>query len=467
MPRRRTIVRAAGCLAGTALFGIGAAASTQRDNTEAVDATTAIAQLEAISPAVEYVRNVEEVRGHLASSANLLEQGRRKDAALHAGHPSDYFGAILPPVRDTDPELATQLRAVLKTPANRVQSMAASAYRQYLNEEVLPMLSRAVETVVASDLRGSTSFSVRVMNALAGRIADEYSAAVPSAGTIDLVGEYWDGRGFLVRIEDRYAQAESALDGAGSEALSRLRTEMEDVVAAEDVRGTTLRFRMETAAAADLPSAAVDGRDGALAYARSVEEIRGHLHSSVALAGFGDEDATLHAGHAPDYVMSVLPPVQASNPDLASRLFEQLLAADERVASLSASEYEQFVTGDVFPLLEQAVSVAVPDEYTGSTSFDAAVFLALADRVADEYDAAVTDEEVIELYGEYWDARGFLKRMEERFAGFESALDSETRSEVSEELEVLRRELETARPPSDVAGSVEALHRMLDEAAES
>lgn len=394
-----------------------------------------------------------------------MERGRGRRRPRLAGHLSDYFGAILPPVRDTDPKLATRLRAVLKTPANRGQSMSTSAYRQYLNEEVLPMLGRGVETVVASGLRGSTSFSVRVMNALAGRITDEYSAAVPSAGTIDLVGEYWDGRGFLVRIEERYAQAESALDGAESESLSRLRTELEDVAAAEDVHGTTLRsvWRRRQPRTSRVPLS----RDDALAYARCVEEIRGHLHSSAALAGFGDEDATLHAGHASDYVMSVLPPVQASNPDLASRLLERLLAADKRVASLSASEYEQFVTGDVFPLLEQAVSVAVPDEYTESTSFDAAVFLALADRLADEYDAAVTDEEMIELYGEYWDARGFLTGMEERFAGFESDLDSGARSEVSDELEILRRELGTARPPSDVAGSVEALHRMLDETAES
>ena len=106
------------------------------------------------------------------------------------------------------------------------------------------------------------------------------------------------------------------------------------------------------------------------------------------------------------------------------------------------------------------VSVAVPAEYTDSTSFDAAVFLALADRVVDEYDAAVTDEEAIELYGEYWDARGFLARMEARFEAMASDLDGETRSAVDGELGILRKELETARPPWDVENSVAALHRL-------
>ncbi|MFB6256641.1 MAG: hypothetical protein ABEH58_07970, partial [Haloplanus sp.] len=135
--------------------------------------------------------------------------------------------------------------------------------------------------------------------------------------------------------------------------------------------------------------------------------------------------------------------------------------------SMSAGEYEGFVTDDVVPLIEQAMSAAVPDEYTGSSSFSAAVFLALADRIVDEYNAAVTEDEVIELYGEYWDGRGFLTRMEARFADFGPDLDDQTRSEVEEELSILRQELETARPPSDVEGSVDALEAMLDGVAEA
>ena len=71
----------------------------------------------------------------------------------------------------------------------------------------------------------------------------------------------------------------------------------------------------------------------------------------------------------------------------------------------------------------------------------------------------------IELYGEYWDARGFLARMEARFEAMAPDLDGETRSAVDEELGILREELETARPPWDVENSVAALHRLLDDLA--
>ncbi|MFB6168494.1 MAG: hypothetical protein ABEJ43_06565 [Haloferacaceae archaeon] len=466
MPRRRTVLGAAGGIVGTTLLGLGAAARTRSDEpTEAVGAETAAVEFESVESAVAYVRTVEEVRGHLVSSATLLEQGRREDAAVHAGHPPDYFAAILTPLRDADPELATRTRAALKRPARRVQSMSASGYREYLTDQVFPLLDRAVERVVAGDLRASASFDARVMNALAGRIVDEYGAAVTSNGSIDRVGEYWDGRGFLVRIEKRYARAASALGGAGSEALSRLRTEMVDIAAPEAVRATSLRFRTATTAAAGLPGAVVEGRDDALTYVRNVEEVRGHLAASLALSQAGDDDRALHAGHALDYAMALVPPVRAADTALARRLLDRMAAVDERVASMEPSEYEQFVTGELSPLLDRAVSTAVPDEYAGSSSFGAAVFLSLGDRIVDEYTAAVTEDEVIERYGEYWDGRGFLVRMEERVAGFESALDGQTRSDVAEELDVLRTEMETARPPADVAGSVDALHELLDEFA--
>lgn len=147
--------------------------------------------------AVSFVRNVEEVRGHLASSATLLEQARREDAALHAGHGPDYFAPVLTPVRDADPELATRLRGRLSSLEEAVRSMTPTEYRDHVEGDVLPLLDQAVEAVVPEDVRWSMAFDVRVMNALAGRIAEEYTAAVPEAGTIELAGEYWDGRGFL------------------------------------------------------------------------------------------------------------------------------------------------------------------------------------------------------------------------------------------------------------------------------
>ena len=108
MPERRAFLGAVGGIAGVSLVGVEAARRT-KTRTDADDHGSA----ESAGMAVAYVRNVEEVRGHLVSATTLLERDRREDAALHAGHGADYFVAILPPVRDEDPTLATRLRARL------------------------------------------------------------------------------------------------------------------------------------------------------------------------------------------------------------------------------------------------------------------------------------------------------------------------------------------------------------------
>jgi len=466
--RRSLLVGGAGLLAaGLTVSGV---AAESNDGTASVEAgSSVVPNGEAPDPGegdVEYVRNAEEVKGHLRSSADLLARGRSEDASLHAGHATDYFAALLTPLRDEDHELATRLRGELREPSERVGSMEAEAYRAYVTEEIFPTLDRAVEAVVPADARSTTAFDVRVSNALAGRLAEEYAAAVDANGTIGLEGEYWDGRGFLARIEARHGAVASALGGAGTDPLGTLRSRYEAVEPPSSVRAATLRFRVATTAAADLEAAHVEGRDGALAYVRNAEEVKGHLTASANLLAAGDESAaSLHAGHGGDYITALVPAVQRADAELADRLLSRLLAAERRLADGSDS-FEQYVDRQAMPTVDEAVAAVVPEEYRTSTSFSAAVILALAGRIEDEYTAAVTDDEVIELYGEYWDARGFLTRVESRFEAIRGDLDDGVREAVAEELGILRTELETAATPDDVAGSVDALEEFLSETAD-
>jgi len=416
---------------------------------------------------VAYVRNVEEVRGHLDSSLALKERDRQDGAALHAGHGSDYFSSVLPPLRDADPELASRLRARLRAVQDRVESDGADAFGTFLDTEVFPLLDDAVATVVPDEVRGTTAFHARVLNAVAGRLTEEYTAAVTDDGEIELSGEYWDGRGFLGRLEDRHARVTDDLGDTSEAALSGLRTEYEDVAPPSAIRARTIRYRVATAAAADLESAHVDGADAAVAYVRNAEEARGHAHASEQLRRFEDASgAALHAGHGADYAMALLPPVQAEDPDLAASLQDALLGLSDRAASGSPSEYASFIDEELHPALDDAVGLAVDDDLIGSTPFQARVAIALLGRIEDEYTAAVTDDEVIELYGEYWDARGFYNRVTALYDGFRSDLDTETRELVDPELDRLGEELRTAVPPWDVANSIEPLVDDLGRAVE-
>jgi len=412
----------------------------------------------AVSSHVEYVRNVEEVRGHLTSSVELKRRGRDDDAELHAGHGSDYFAAVLPSVRDADPELATRLRGRLRAVQDHAGADDAAAYESFVTDEVFPLLAEAVRTVVPAEDRNSRQFRTEVFNALAGRVADEYSAAITPDGTVELAGEYWDARGFLDRIESHHSAADIDLGPTAADALERLRSGIEAVDPPSEVVPTTVRYRVGTSAAAGLESASVEGVEDAVAYARAASEVRGHAHASRTLSAYGDADAaSLHAGHGPDYAMTLLPAVQAEDPDLAATLQDRMFALSDRVASASATEYTQFVTEELFAPLAEAESVVLPEELAGTTSFNARVIIALLGRIEEEYSTAVTDEEVIELYGEYWDARGFYHRASERYDAMKSELDEETRQLVEPEFELLGEELRTAAPPWDVTNSIEPL----------
>ena len=416
---------------------------------------------------VAYVRNVEEVRGHLASAATLLAEGRRGDATLHASHGSDYVAAVLPPVRDENPPLASRLRGQLGAVTDRVETASPDEFEAFLTGEVLPLLDEAVATVVPGEVRRTTAFDAEVANALAGRIAEEYTAAVTPAGEIELTGEYWDARGFLTRLEARYDGIESALSSVPGQALETLHGEMMGVAPPSAVVDAALRFRVAVAADADLPAAAVEGVDAAVTYARNADEVRGHALASVQLSGYGDAGAAaLHASHGADYVTALAPPVHAEDPDLAARLQERLLALDDRVGDASASEFEAFVTEELFPVVDEAVATVLSADRRGSTSFSARVTVALLRRIEDEYSAAVTDEEVIELYGEYWDARGFFRRVRARYDAMRGDLDSRTRELVEPELDTLAGELRTAAPPWDVANSIDPLADDLSRAIE-
>jgi hypothetical protein len=438
---------------------VGAVASPGAAHGPATDGTT--------DDAVTYVRNAEEVKGHLESSIRLKHQGKTSHVSLHSGHAADYLSVLIPPVRNANADLATRLHARLRNVDERATSLSASEYETHVREDVFPLIDRAVETVVEEKKRESIAFNAKVNNALLNRIDDEYAAAVRPNETIALQGEYWDGRGFLVRIEHRYEDAvRPALNerqrSAWDSGLDRLRGGMEAVAAPSNVTATTLDLRVAGAAAVPLESAEIHSIEEAVTYTRNVEELRGHLESSIQLKHLGDEEAVqLHAGHgAGDYSDVVLPPVQRQNPQLAQRLQRRLGAIPDH-ADESPGAYESYIRDEVFPVLDRAREAAVPREYRSSDSFDRRVIVALGERIEGEYDAAVDDEGHVQRHGEYWDARGFLVRIEQRFAASKGNLDADTRQRVSDELGILREELEHTATPEDVSGSIHALEDAL------
>lgn len=473
MTQRRTFLKTVGLAAGTAFVGYGASESNAVGDASAQE-SSGDAPLTGVERAVPYQRNVEEVKGHLEASAYLLSEndnaGDAADgatAAFHAKHAGDYYKAIMPRLRDADPQLAMELRATLADMLEHCRSMDAGAYDDYVHDDVFSLLDRASAAVVSGDLRGTTSFTGRVMNALARRLNEEYGrGVVTEGGALASAGEYWDAWGFAVRIQTLYDGNESAFIGATGDAVGAIRSQIEDEVSHSTIRETTLRIRASVEGALGFPSASVEGREDALSYARNVEEVKGHLLSASKLKQLGDSSGmAFHARHAPDYAMTVLPPLYASDAGLADDVLAHMTSAVERGHSLDADAYTDSLTGETFDLLDDAMASAVSDEFRGTTSFSAALILALAGRIEEEYSAAVPEGETVDLYGEYWDARGFLRRVETRYAAIESDLDAETRDAAGSALDTLRTNLDTVSTADELSSTVSNLEAALSPVA--
>ena len=184
--------------------------------------------------AVRFMRNAEEVKGHLESSVRLKKQDDTDGASLHAGHPTDYLEALGPATYTADKETYESLREAAYGAGDRVSDSSPSEYESYVRDEVFPAVDASVDAAVPDEYH-TTETQAQVAAALAERLMEEYTAAVTEEGEVELEGEYWDGRGFLVRITETH---ESSLGEELSEdttedisgALDGLRSSYEETV---------------------------------------------------------------------------------------------------------------------------------------------------------------------------------------------------------------------------------------------
>lgn len=420
---------------------------------------------------VEFVRNVEEVKGHLNASLTLAREGDQEGASLHANHPpDDYVGVIVPEVEKEDSELATEIESTLEE-APEMAEGNTDEYADYIRNEVNPLLDEAVEAGVADEELDDATFGARVNMELLERIDDEYTAAVAENSTVVLEGEYWDGRGFLSRIESRHPEVAVGFEGdegANSEieaGLGKLRSEYEERVPPSELKPTTLRLRVLYEAAAGTDDAVIDDEVEAVRFMRNAEEVKGHLESSIILKGEADSDgASLHAGHPTDYIQALGPATYTADEATYETLSEVSYATSDRVASDSTQEYESYVSDEVFPAIDSSVETAVPEQHR-TTETRAQVAAELIDRLVEEYSAAVTEDGTVELEGEYWDGRGFLVRITEMHeAELSDEMSGEMNEELSNALGDLRSSYEDEVPPSELEPAAGEVRTVLTDA---
>lgn len=199
--------------------------------------------------------------------------------------------------------------------------------------------------------------------------------------------------------------------------------------------------------------------EGDVQFARTVEEMKGHLEMSLRAKRDGDtEAAAMHAHHpVEEYWTVVAPEIREANATLADRLHAELKSADDHARNDSASEYAAYLNDTLFPLFDRAKASVVTVDVENAT-FNAAVSAALLERATQEYAEGVNANGTITNHEEYTDARGFAIRANALYEShIRATLSEHAAEELDEMYEHLDARLNESARPKDVDALVSGI----------
>ena len=190
--------------ASTSAAPAGNASTTE--NGTATNATAPNATL------VEFVSNIEQIRGHLDQAVINKEAGNNTLAEAHVHHPiEEVYSSI-------EVELANQNSTLNQTLAEALQGLTSSVMNAELEEfqsdvdNIDTLLNNSVQAVVpSSEVDNNVAFNPSVVARLLHIAGHEYEEAVAN-GTIVAVVEYQDGQAFIDRAMNIFNSAAGRID---------------------------------------------------------------------------------------------------------------------------------------------------------------------------------------------------------------------------------------------------------------
>jgi hypothetical protein len=161
---------------------------------------------------VEFVSNIEQIRGHLDQAVINKEAGNNTLAEAHVHHPiEEVYSSI-------EVELANQNSTLNQTLADALQGLTSSVMNAELEEfqsqvdNIDMLLNNSVRAVVpSSELDNIVAFNPSVVARLLDIAGHEYEEAVAN-GTIMAIVEYQDGQAFIDRAMNMFDSAAGRID---------------------------------------------------------------------------------------------------------------------------------------------------------------------------------------------------------------------------------------------------------------
>jgi len=161
---------------------------------------------------VEFVSNIEQIRGHLDQAIVNKESGNNTLAQAHVLHPiEEIYSSIEEELTNQNSTLNETLSVALQNLSTSVTTATLEEVSNQINS-VNALLNKSVQTVVpSSEVSNNPAFNVSVVAQLLHVAGHEYEEAVAN-GTIRAMVEYQDAQAFIQRAETIFKSSTSRMN---------------------------------------------------------------------------------------------------------------------------------------------------------------------------------------------------------------------------------------------------------------
>jgi hypothetical protein len=149
---------------------------------------------------VQFVSNVEMIKGHMAQAVANKDKNDLVLARAHSGHPiAEHYSVLQSEIEDHDSQLQSQTKTALDGLAGNVDVMTAADFK-IETERISELLDDAVSKVIPASETEEVKFNAQVIIALISQTEQEYEEAVHDGKIVAMV-EYQDAQAFRVQAK--------------------------------------------------------------------------------------------------------------------------------------------------------------------------------------------------------------------------------------------------------------------------
>ncbi len=155
---------------------------------------------------VEFVSNIEQIRGHLDQALINKESGNDTLAQAHTLHPiAEVYSSIEDQLANQNSTLNQTLSAALQNLSSSITNATVQEFESQ-EDSVNMLLNNSVQTLVLTADLNNPTFNASVVARLLHVAGHEYEEAVEN-GTVKAVVEYQDAQAFIHRAESIFSSS--------------------------------------------------------------------------------------------------------------------------------------------------------------------------------------------------------------------------------------------------------------------